>query len=217
MLRKLRRLREGRGERGRGESLERRRELAEAYGVRGRLDALAKACEIERKWRRRGLSLGDLLFYGEWSGLAAAEGLPVEDLFFDSRDWMNLMWLAGMPDDGSVSACEALERLRPRERRPALPRKRRGRRNVYLGRGCRSPPCVHDTGKPGLDNLREVEAIAKRILQDVKRGRISKRTAHGRFLLLYRLVSGKDRDFQGAKTKRAIAIVKRYWEKLRSL
>ena len=75
----------------RGGGGERRREFAEAYGVRDRLDALMKACEIEEKWQRHGLSLGDLLFYGEWSGLAAAEGLPVEDLFFDSRDWANLM------------------------------------------------------------------------------------------------------------------------------
>lgn len=112
MLRRLRRAGRGRGE---AELLEKRRELTEAYGVRDRLDALVKACEIEEKWRRRGLSLEDLLFYGEWSGLAAAEGLPAEDLFFDSRDWANLMWLAGMPDDGSVSACEELERLRPRK------------------------------------------------------------------------------------------------------
>ena len=97
-----------------------------------------------------------------------------------------------------------------------MPRKRR-RRNVYLGRGCRSPPCVRDTGKPGLDNLREVKRIAERILEDVKRGRISKRTANGRFLLLYRLVTGKDRDFRGAKARRAAAIVKRYWRMLRGL
>jgi len=98
-----------------------------------------------------------------------------------------------------------------------LARKKRRNRNVYLGRGCRSPPCVRDTGKPGLDNLREVRRIAERILEDVERGRISKRTAHGRFLLLYRLVSGKDRDFRGTKARRAMAIVKKYWERLRSL
>ena len=107
VLRKLRRLKERREEKRRAKLLERRRELAEAYEVR-KLDALVKACEIEEKWRRRGLSLEDLLFYGEWSGLAAAEGLPAEDLFFDSRDWANLMWLANMPDDGSVSACKIL-------------------------------------------------------------------------------------------------------------
>ncbi len=98
-----------------------------------------------------------------------------------------------------------------------MPRKHRRNRNKYLGRGCRSPPCVRDTGKPGLDNLREVKRIAERILEDVKRGRINKRTAHGRFLLLYRLVSGKDKDFKGAKARRAVSIVKRYWEKLRDL
>lgn len=108
VLRKLLRPRRGRTGHDRG-----RQELAQVYGVRSRLEALVKACEIEERWRRRGLSLRDMLFYGEWSGLAAAEGLPFEDLFFDSRDWMNLMWLAGLPDDGSVSACEALEKLRP--------------------------------------------------------------------------------------------------------
>ncbi len=100
-----------------------------------------------------------------------------------------------------------------------MPRKRvkRRNRNVYLGRGCQEPPCVRDTGRPGLDNLREVEKIAKRILEDVRKGKISKKTAHGRFLLLYRLVSGKDRDFRGAKARRARAIVKRYWKRLRRL
>ncbi len=100
-----------------------------------------------------------------------------------------------------------------------MPRKRvkKHNKNKYLGRGCRSPPCVRDTGRPGLDNLCEVEQIAKRILQDVRRGRISKKTAHGRFLLLYRLVSGKDKDFRGTKARRAMAIVKKYWKRLRSL
>ena len=96
-------------------------------------------------------------------------------------------------------------------------KRRRRNRNKYLGEGCQSPPCVPDTGKPGLDNLREVEGIAKRILQDYRRGRISFRTAHGRFLLLYRLVTGKDRDFRGAKARRAAEIVKRYWERLLAL
>ena len=99
----------------------------------------------------------------------------------------------------------------------ARKRGKRHNRNKYLGRGCQSPPCVRDVGKPGLDSLREVKRIAERILEDVKRGRISKRTAHGRFLLLYRLVSGKDKDFKGAKARRAVSIVKRYWERLRDL
>ncbi len=97
-----------------------------------------------------------------------------------------------------------------------MPQRRR-RRNAYLSKGCRSLPCIRDTGKPGLDNLREVETIAKRILQDVRRGCISKKTAHGLFLLLYRLVSGKDRDFRGAKARRAAATVKSYWRMLHGL
>ncbi len=89
----------------------RRARLARAYGVSSRLGSLEKACRIEEKWRRRGLSLRELLYYGEWSGLAAAEGLPSEEPFFDSRDWANLVWLAGLLVDGSVSACEALGKL----------------------------------------------------------------------------------------------------------
>lgn len=88
-----------------------------------------------------------------------------------------------------------------------MPQRRR-RRNVYLSKGCRSLPCIRDTGKPGFGNLREVETIAKRILQDIWKDHISKETVHGLFLLLYRLVSGKDRDFREAKARRAAATVK---------
>ncbi|RLE55828.1 MAG: hypothetical protein DRJ40_07350 [Thermoprotei archaeon] len=55
-------------------------------------------------------------------------------------------------------------------------------RYVYLGKK------VKDIGKKGLDRPSEYLAIARAIAQDYKAGRISKKTAHGRFLLLYRLV-----------------------------
>jgi len=51
----------------------------------------------------------------------------------------------------------------------------------YLGKK------VKDIGKPGLDKKEEYERIMKKILEDVKKGRISKRVARGRLLLLYRL------------------------------
>jgi hypothetical protein len=67
-------------------------------------------------------------------------------------------------------------------------RRSRGRnRNKYLGRGCRSPPCVRDRGAPGLDRASEYRAILRRILQDYRRHRITRATARGRLLLLYRL------------------------------
>ena len=52
----------------------------------------------------------------------------------------------------------------------------------YLGRR------VKDTRKKGLDSIREYKDLAEAILRDYRYGRISKKTAQGRLLLLYRLV-----------------------------
>jgi hypothetical protein len=57
----------------------------------------------------------------------------------------------------------------------------RRRRNKYLGRR------VRDTGLKGLDQPREYRGIIKAILEDARRGRISRKTAMGRLLLLYKL------------------------------
>ena len=65
--------------------------------------------------------------------------------------------------------------------------RRSAKRNKYLGRGCKNPPCVRDIGRRGLDSPREFRGIMRRILRDYRAGRISRRTARGRLLLLYRL------------------------------
>lgn len=69
---------------------------------------------------------------------------------------------------------------------------RTGRRTVYLGHR------VRDTGRPGLDNPKEVEGITKAILDDYKKGRISYRTAMSRLNLL-KLVVKKDKKFHGKR------------------
>ena len=89
----------------------------------------------------------------------------------------------------------------------------RRRRNVYLGRKCRSKPCVPDTGKPGLSNLREVRGITKRIVSDYKRGRISKAKAQKRLNLL-KLIVKKDPDFRG-KVRKAWKIIEQARARLR--
>ena len=84
---------------------------------------------------------------------------------------------------------------------------RKDKRNVYLGKR------VPDRGSPGLDQLSEVRGICRAILSDYRHGRISKRTANGRFSLLYNFVIPRDSKLQGKKRK-AKKIVKEYWSKL---
>jgi len=81
------------------------------------------------------------------------------------------------------------------------------RENVYLGKS------VEDTGKKGLDNLREVRDIAENIVEDCVSGRISYKTAMSRMNLLELIVS-RDKDFYGAKKSKARAIVDRYRARL---
>ena len=88
--------------------------------------------------------------------------------------------------------------------------KSRRRGNVYLGKR------VKDTGAPGLDNLSEVRGICKAILADYRSGRISKRTANGRFSLLYNFVIPRDSKLTGKK-RDAKKIVKQYWNKLKEM
>jgi len=80
-------------------------------------------------------------------------------------------------------------------------------KNVYLGKR------VPDTGSPGLDNLSEVRGICKAILSDYRNGRINRKTANGRFSLLYNFVIPRDHKLDGKKRK-AKKIVKEYWSKL---
>ena len=86
---------------------------------------------------------------------------------------------------------------------------RTGRRTVYLGHR------VPDTGKPGLNNPREVKGITNAILEDYKKGRISYRTAMSRLNLL-KLVVKKDRDFKGKrKAYKEIEQAKKKLKKMR--
>ncbi|MFA4641217.1 hypothetical protein [Pyrococcus kukulkanii] len=56
----------------------------------------------------------------------------------------------------------------------------------YLGKR------VRDIGKKGLDRPSEFRAIMKAIVRDYRKRRISKQTAKGRLLLLYRLTFKKN-------------------------
>ena len=80
--------------------------------------------------------------------------------------------------------------------------------NIYLGK------TVPDTGKPGLDNLREVKGIANNIVKDYLKGKISKRTATSRLNLL-KLITKKDSDFKGSKLSRAWSIIEKARKKLK--
>lgn len=66
---------------------------------------LERMCAIERKWEARGISLDDLLFYGEHSGIAYREiGDLWEEAFFDAAEWIDLAGKAGVEG----SACREL-------------------------------------------------------------------------------------------------------------
>ena len=84
---------------------------------------------------------------------------------------------------------------------------RTGRKTVYLGHR------VRDTGKAGLDSIREVRDIAKAIRQDYRMGRITRATAMRRLNLLELAVS-RDRDFTGRKKSKARRIIDKIREKI---
>ncbi|NJE01834.1 hypothetical protein [Thermococcus sp. JdF3] len=86
----------------------------------------------------------------------------------------------------------------------------RKNRNIYLGKR------VKDTGRKGLDNLREVEDICKAILSDYQRGKISYAKAMRRLVFLRTTVIKRSEKLVGKKPK-AYAIVSKYEEKLRRL
>ena len=74
---------------------------------------------------------------------------------------------------------------RRRRRRAACPSSgtdpRTGRRTKYLGHR------VRDVRGAGLDSPREFRGILRAIIRDYRSGCISRKTARGRLLLLYRL------------------------------
>jgi len=85
------------------------------------------------------------------------------------------------------------------------------RENIYLGKS------VKDTKKEGLDNLNEVRGIARNILKDYRKKRISYKTAMSRLNLLTLIVS-RDSDFQkGRKKTKAKKIIERYRKRLKKL
>ena len=59
-------------------------------------------------------------------------------------------------------------------------------RRIYLGRR------VKDIGKKGLSHKKEFDKIIEKIVQDYKRGKITRKRAMGRLLLLYRLTYKKN-------------------------
>jgi len=65
-------------------------------------------------------------------------------------------------------------------------RKSRRSRNKYLGKR------VPDIGRPGLSNPKEFRQIAREIYRDYRAGRISRKQAQGRYLLLIRLTYKKN-------------------------
>lgn len=69
-------------------------------------------------------------------------------------------------------------------------RSRRGssRRSKYKYLGKRVP----DINRPGLDSAKEFRAILREIIRDYRSGRIDRKTARGRLLLLYRLTYKKN-------------------------
>lgn len=83
-------------------------------------------------------------------------------------------------------------------------------RTVYLGKR------VKDTGKKGLDTLREVEDICRAIIYDYTKKRISYATAMRRLTFLRTTVIKRSSKMTGKKRK-AYAIVERYKEKLKRM
>ena len=85
---------------------------------------------------------------------------------------------------------------------------RTGRKTVYLGHR------VKDTREPGLDSIREVNDICKEIIKDYEHGRISKKTASGRFARLHNTVIPRDKNFRGEKRVKALEIIEDYWDRI---
>lgn len=86
------------------------------------------------------------------------------------------------------------------------------RRYKYLGRR------VKDRGLKGLDRPSEFRSIARAIVRDYRRHRISKKTARGRLLLLIRLSKPKNNSkVRGWSPKTRESILDYVKRKMRSL
>lgn len=83
-------------------------------------------------------------------------------------------------------------------------------KTVYLGK------VVKDTGKPGLDNLREVRDICKAIINQFMKRKISYAKAMRQLNFLETTVIKRDSKLEGKKRK-AYAIVRKFKKKLKNL
>jgi len=84
-------------------------------------------------------------------------------------------------------------------------------KNKYLGGR------VRDVGRKGLSSVREFNSIIKAIMQDYFAGKINKRTAKGRLLLLYRLSYKKNNsniNFSYATGEKIRKKIKKYMRAL---
>ena len=80
---------------------------------------------------------------------------------------------------------------------------------VYLGKR------VKDTGKPGLDSVREVLGIVRAIMLDYRLKRISKKLAMRRLSIL-KLAVMRDRDFKDtSKREKALKYIDNALQELR--
>ena len=86
--------------------------------------------------------------------------------------------------------------------------------NKYLGEECETGYCVEDTGRPGLDSLREVRDICESIVEQCVAGDIPYAKAMQRLNFLETTVIPRDTKLIGKK-RQAIRIVQEYKEKLR--
>jgi len=82
-------------------------------------------------------------------------------------------------------------------------------RNIYLG------VRVKDIGRKGLSHATEIKRIADKIYDDYKKHRISRNTARGRLLLLYKL-SFKKNNSRLVTSGRGLAIIRKYIRNLMS-
>lgn len=84
-------------------------------------------------------------------------------------------------------------------------------KRIYLGVVC------PDTRKEGIDSLKEVQCICDAILDDYKKGRISKKTASGRIARMHNTVIPKLKTLNKKQKEKAKKIMKKCWERLREL
>lgn len=81
-------------------------------------------------------------------------------------------------------------------------------RYKYLGKK------VKDRGRRGLDKISEYRDIARAIVKDYRKGKITKKTAQGRLLLLYRLTFKKNNKKIAHISNKKLTQLRRHIRKL---